>query len=214
LLRHASNKLTSSQKIQSPGPQITASPPGSVLTCRASSETHEEEDVKNAVIWSFVALAFLAGCEAANIKTSKWEGPPYRLTLGGQPTKPGAVGITLPPIYFTANPEAVQTRANMAMRIDGSIVKNKPAKFTDELLLAPTDISGKQGQISGAYLDMAGKELTKMFNAYCLNGTVKVNVALVKSSIMMGASDVQVDNHRLSDWLPIDVVFKNQHPKC
>jgi len=170
--------------------------------------------VRKAIFASIVALAFLAGCENRKApEHKKWEGPPYRLTLGAASTKPSPAGaLTLPPIYFTANPDGVLTRANMVMRIDGAIVKKKPVKFTDQLLLAPTDIAGKEGALSDSYLSVASTELAKMLNAYSLNGKVKVHVALVKSSIMMSATDAQVDSHRLSEWLPIEVDFVNPHP--
>jgi hypothetical protein len=170
--------------------------------------------VRKAIISSLAALAFLAGCEAPKPKPTKWQGPPYRLTSGDQPAKPGSAGPALPPIYFTANPEAVQTRANLAIRINPDDVKKKPANFTDQLLLKPGDIAGKDGKLSDSYLTMADAELGKMLGAYCMNGKVKVKVALVKSSIMMSATDMQVDNHRLSDWLPLEIYFKNPHPRC
>lgn len=170
--------------------------------------------MKKAMITTIVALAFLAGCEAPSPKPPKWEGPPYRLSLGAQPTNAGPNSLLLPPIYFTANPEAVQTRANLVIKINADDVKKKPAKFTDELLLAPGDIAGKQGELSDSYLTHASTEFGRMLTAYCMNGKIKVNVALVKSSIMMSATDVQVDNHRLSDWMPVEVNFKNPRPGC
>jgi hypothetical protein len=39
-------------------------------------------------------------------------------------------------------------------------------------------------------------------------------VALARSSLSPNAADSEVDEKRLSDWLPIEVVFKNPHPKC
>jgi hypothetical protein len=39
-------------------------------------------------------------------------------------------------------------------------------------------------------------------------------LALAKSSLDPHAGIAQVDAKRLSDWLPIEIVFKNPHPKC
>jgi hypothetical protein len=37
---------------------------------------------------------------------------------------------------------------------------------------------------------------------------------LVRSSLAPQAGDAEINQKRLSDWLPIDVVFKNPHPTC
>lgn len=170
--------------------------------------------MRKAIFYSIAGLTFLAGCDASNAPSrTKWEGPPYRITNGAQPARSSAADLALPPIAFTANPDALQTRANLVMRIDTTGVK-RPGKIIDELLLAPTDISGKQGSLSDSYVNTASTELAKMLGAYCMKGKIKVNVALVKSSIMMSATDAQVDSHRLSDWLVIEVDFQNPHPKC
>ena len=47
-----------------------------------------------------------------------------------------------------------------------------------------------------------------------MKGTVHVKVVLVRSSIKPDADDAEINGKRLSDWLPIEVVFKNPHPKC
>jgi hypothetical protein len=47
-----------------------------------------------------------------------------------------------------------------------------------------------------------------------VKGKVKVSVALVRSSINPQADDAEVAAKRLSDWLPVEVVFKNPHAKC
>lgn len=170
--------------------------------------------MKKAILSSLIALAFLAGCQTGKKPApAKWEGPPYRLTISAQPVQASSAGITLPPIYYKANPEAIQTRANLVMRVDTSGVK-RPGKITDQLLLMPTDISGTQGSLSNTYLTTASGELTKMLTAYCMKGKIKVNIALVKSSIMMSATNAQVDSRRLSDWQVIEVDFKNPNPRC
>lgn len=175
--------------------------------------------MKKAQLLTIAALAFLAGCgsvtnEPPGIPVQpKWAGAPYRLAVGPQPARPNPAGLSLPAIQFTANPEALQTRADLVMRIDTSGVK-KPGAVVDQLIMMPTDISGAQGRLPAPYLDVASKELAKMLGAYCLKGKVKIEVALVKSSIMMTASDAQVNAHCLSDWLPLEIEFKNPHPKC
>jgi hypothetical protein len=53
-----------------------------------------------------------------------------------------------------------------------------------------------------------------MLASYCMNGKIKMSIAITRSSIPLTATDDQVNSHRLSDWLPIELVFKNPHPKC
>ncbi len=48
----------------------------------------------------------------------------------------------------------------------------------------------------------------------CMNGTVKINLAIVRSSIRPNAEDAEINSKLLSDWLPAEVTFKNPHPKC
>jgi len=44
---------------------------------------------------------------------------------------------------------------------------------------------------------------------------MKISVALVRSSLTSShPSDAELDAKRMSDWLPIEVVFKNPHPRC
>jgi hypothetical protein len=47
-----------------------------------------------------------------------------------------------------------------------------------------------------------------------MKGKVKLSVALARSSLSNQARDSEIDAKRLSDWLPIEVVFKNPHPTC
>jgi hypothetical protein len=60
----------------------------------------------------------------------------------------------------------------------------------------------------------ADKGLARFLGAYCIKGKVKISVALARSSLTSHADDAEVDAKRLSDWLPIEVVFKNPHPGC
>jgi hypothetical protein len=47
-----------------------------------------------------------------------------------------------------------------------------------------------------------------------VKGKVKISVALTHSSIPLNATDDQINARRLSDWTPIELAFKNPHPKC
>lgn len=170
--------------------------------------------MRRTIISTIAATVILAGCQAPPAPPApKWEGAPYRLTAGAQPDKSNPAGVTLPAIYFTANPDAVERRANLVMRIDTTGLKKPAKEAPDEVLMKPTDISGARGQLSDSYLDDSSKELAKILTFYGLKGNVKVNIALVKSSVMMSAPDAQVDVHRLSDWLPVVVAFKNPHAR-
>ncbi len=84
----------------------------------------------------------------------------------------------------------------------------------DQMILHPVDISGAEGSLPADYMDAADKGLATLLGAYCMNGKVKITVALVQSSISPQAGDAELTAKRLSDWLPIEVVFKNPHPKC
>jgi hypothetical protein len=76
------------------------------------------------------------------------------------------------------------------------------------------DISGAQGQLPASYMDEASTDLSNMLKAYCVSGKVKISVALTRSSIPMNPTDDQINAKRLSDWTPIELNFKNPHPKC
>lgn len=171
------------------------------------------------VVLTVVALAFLAGCDnkadkaAATAAVPKWKGAPYRIELDKPSDKPAAVGITLPAVKFTANPEALETRATLVVRFDrpGS---PKDAPISDQLVMAPVDISGAAGALPAVYMDATNKELSKVLSAYCIKGNMKLSVALARSSLGPHPSDAELTDKRLSDWLPIEVPFKNAHPKC
>ncbi len=82
------------------------------------------------------------------------------------------------------------------------------------MVMGAFTISGAEGALPADYVDTASKELAKMLASYCMIGKIKMSVAITKSSIPLAATDDQVNSHRLSDWLPIELVFKNPHPKC
>jgi hypothetical protein len=39
-------------------------------------------------------------------------------------------------------------------------------------------------------------------------------VALARSSLSSRPAESELNNKRISDWMPIEVDFKNPHPKC
>jgi len=179
---------------------------------------HEEDDVKRSIVFLAGALLLLAGCksgeQAANApQTPKWKGAPYRLAFGAQPAKPNHAGIALPAIKYTADPDNLETRADLVVQVDVSGVK-QASQVPDMMIMAPTDISGSEGALSADYVDMTSKQLGQMLAGYCMKGKVKLSVALARSSLNMVSTDDQINDKRLSDWLPTELVFKNPHPKC
>jgi hypothetical protein len=84
----------------------------------------------------------------------------------------------------------------------------------DQVIVGPFDISGADGALPADYIDLADKGLARLLAAYCMKGKVKVSVILVRSSLAPQAGDAEINQKRLSDWLPIDVTFKNPHPTC
>ncbi len=175
--------------------------------------------MKKNILCMIAALAFLAGCGNQSNQNSgipvppNWQGAPYHLAFGPAPAKPNPAGLTIPPITYTANPDMLETRANLVVQFDTSSVKRE-SPVPDQMIMAPVTISGAQGALPADYLDTASKELAKMLGSYCMKGKVKISVALTKSSIPMTATSDQINSHRLTDWLPTELVFKNPHPKC
>ena len=82
------------------------------------------------------------------------------------------------------------------------------------MILAPVDISGAEGALPADYLATADKDFATFLTTYCAKGKLKISVALVRSSLSSTALDEEVEAKRLSDWVPIELVFKNPHPKC
>lgn len=176
----------------------------------------EENDVRKTIL-TIAAFAFLAGCgnqPTSNIPVQPaWKGAPYRLAFGAPPAKPNPSGLTIPTITYTANPDALETRANLVVQFDTSSVK-RDYPVNDQMVMGAFTISGAEGALPADYVDTASKELAKMLASYCMNGKIKMSVAITKSSIPINATDDQVNSHRLSDWTPITIDFKNPHPKC
>jgi hypothetical protein len=174
--------------------------------------------VRRSIVVLFAALVLIAGCNnqasQSNVPAKpKWQGAPYHLALGALPAKPSPTGVTLPAIEFTADPENLETRADLVVQVDVSGVK-QASQVPDMMIMAPTDISGSDGALSADYINITNKELASMLSGYCMKGKVKISVALVRSTLPLSATDDQINDKRLSDWLPTELVFKNPHGKC
>jgi len=174
---------------------------------------------KEIIILALGGLALLAGCDmgdktAKAPATPKWKGARYHIAFDTKPQKPNPAGVTIPDVQFTANPnDDLETRATLVVRFDTSgVEKDKPIQ--NKMIMAPVDIHGTEGALPADYMDIANRDLSKFMGAYCMNGKVKLDVALARSSLSNSANDAEVDVKRLSDWLPIEVDFKNPHPNC
>ncbi len=161
-------------------------------------------------------LAFLAGCgdqgnKASGIPvTPKWKGAAYHLEFDTKAAKPNATGITIPPIKYTANPDALERRASLVVRFDTTGAKTN-GPVMDQMIMAPVDISGTEGTLPADYMDLANKGLSRLLGAYGMKGKVKISVLLARSSISSQADDSELDAKRLSDWLPIELMYKSGH---
>ena len=163
-------------------------------------------------------LVFLAGCDmgdnAAKIPVKpKWPGAAYHVSLDTQAPKPNPSGVTIPGIKFTANPEAVEKRVTLVVRFDTSNVK-KEGPVSNQMVMGPVDVAGPDGALPTEYLEAADKGLATFLKAYCLQGKVKLTLALARSSLSSQPGDAELNNKRLSDWVPVEVNFKNPHPNC
>lgn len=175
--------------------------------------------MRKGIILAIGGLALLAGCGNQGDKASKvpvepkWKGAPYHIAFDTQATKPNKAGVTIPVVKFTANPDDLETRAILVVRFDDlGVTKYVPR--TNKMIMPPLDISGAEGALPAAYMGEADKDLSTFLGTYCAKGKIKLSVALARSSLSSQALDAEVDAKRLSDWLPIELVFKNPHPKC
>ncbi len=173
--------------------------------------------MRKGIIVAISGLALLAGCgnqgdKAANVPAKpKWQGAPYHIAFDTKAAKPNPAGITIPDVKYTANPDMVEKRATLVVRFEPSdTTKNGP--MINQMIMAPVDISGAEGALPADYMDLADKGLSSLLTAYHVKGKVKLSVALARSSLSNQAGDAEIDAKRLSDWLPIEVPFKNQHP--
>ena len=132
--------------------------------------------MRKGIILAIGAMALLAGCDtgnkSANIPaTPKWKGVPYRIAVDTKPVKANPTGVTLPEINFTANPDALETRAVMVVRFDASeLTKNKKAAedapVMNKMIMGAVDIRGAEGALSPDYLESASKGLSTFLGAY------------------------------------------------
>lgn len=182
-----------------------------------------EDDVKKGILVVLGGLAFLAGCNggadkaAPGIPVNKWQGAAYHTSFDNPPAKPNPVGITIPAIKFKANPDALVKRASVIVRFDTSAVPKKLQDRTiiNQVVLAPVDISGEEGTFPADYMKFMDEETAKLLDMSCVEGKVKLSVAMARSSLSSRPSDGEIENKRLSDWTPIELTFKNPHPpKC
>jgi len=162
-------------------------------------------------------LLLLAGCQGAKDAGipvgPKWKGEPYRLELDTKAAKVDPAGITIPPIKFTANPAALETRAIVVLKFSAA---GPGDDGTSEHLIvgSPLDIHGTDGTVPEDYMDRARKGLSDYLEAHCMKGKVELNVALARSSLAYQSTMAQADARRLSDWMPLELVYKNPHSKC
>ena len=180
-----------------------------------------EDDLNKSILFAIAALALLAGCGPQNpgipVKP-KFTGPPYHLALGAPPAKPSKAGITIPPIKYTADPNAppdsLDKRAILVVRVDTSGLKSKATMTMNQIIMGAVDLPGTDGALTADYMDATDQSLATLLEEYCVKGKVKITVALTRSTLSSTAGDSEIDDKRLTDWLPIDLVFKNPVPGC
>jgi hypothetical protein len=187
-------------------------------------QENEGDDVKKSIILVIGALLLLAGCKNQGDKEAgipvgpKWKGAPYRIAFDTKAAKPSPASIDIPPVKFTANPDALETRALLILKftVPGAADPSAADKDQSEHLMigSAVDIHGEEGTLPDDYMDRARKGLSDYLETYCLKGKVDLSVALARSSLTPQADIPQADAKRLSDWLPLEIVFKNPHPKC
>ena len=174
--------------------------------------------MKTKFMLAMTGLLLLMGCGAADNAPKvppkpKWPGAAYHISFDTQATKPNPSGVTIPAVKYSANPAALEKRITLVVRFNTSSVK-KDGPISNQMVMAPVDISGAEGVLPAEYMDAADKGLSTFLKAYCLHGKVKLTVALARSSLSNRPGDAELNNKRISDWMPIEVDFKNPHPKC
>jgi hypothetical protein len=173
--------------------------------------------LKKGIILAIAGLVLLAGCgnqqdEASKVPAKpKWQGARYHLAFDTQAAKPNPAGVTIPTIKYTANPDSLEQRVSLVVRFDTSGVK-KDGPVMNQMVMAPVDIHGAEGTLPADYMDAADKGLATFLKAYGIKGKVKITVALARSSLSSNPGDAELNAKRLSDWLPVEVGFKNLHP--
>jgi len=175
--------------------------------------------VRKRILLAMAGLLFLAGCgngadNAAKVPTKpKWQGATYHTSFDTKALKPNPAGISIPAVKYTANPDALEKRATLVVRIDPSEA-TKAVPAGSQMVMAPVDISGTDGTLPDDYMTAADKNMSDFLQAYCVKGKVKLLVAIAKSHLAPQPSEGELNSKRLSDWMPIELVFKNPHPNC
>ncbi len=173
--------------------------------------------MKKTILLVLSGLLFVAGCEgnkqAAAPATPKWKGLPYRLAFDTKERAPNPAGLTIPTVKWTANPDLLERRAAVAVRFDVYGGKKDEAVM-NQMIMGATDIPGEEGALPAEYMDQMSKELAAYLGGYCLKGKVKIQLAFERSSVNPRPTESELENKRLSDWLPVEIDFKNPHPKC
>jgi len=161
----------------------------------------------------------LSGCSNSANKGAgipiepKWKGLPYRIAFDTKAAKPSPSGVDIPAVKFTANPDALETRAVLVLKFSAPAAANQEP--TQHLMIGTgVDIKGTDGTLPDDYMERARKGLADYLETYCIKGKVKLSVAMARSSLNPQAGLDQVDPKRLSDWLPLDVTYTPKHPKC
>jgi hypothetical protein len=163
-------------------------------------------------------LLLLAGCSDQGKKGGipiepKWKGLPYRISFDTKAVKPSPTGVDIPVIKFTANPDALETRALLVMKF--SATGSADIDPSEHLIIGSAlDIKGTDGTIPDDYMDRARKGMADYLESHCLKGKVSLSVALARSSLNPQAGIALVDPKRLSDWLPLEITYKPKHAQC
>lgn len=172
--------------------------------------------MRKAILLAISGIVLLAGCGSQDKKAAgipvepKWKGPAYRLAFDTKAPKPDPSGVTLPGIKFTANPDALETRAVLLVRYDSSGVKSDKL-IVDQVTLGATDIKGAEGQLSDDYIALADQGLAHLLGVYGVKGKVKVQALLARSSISPTAGPAEIESKKLSDWISTEIEFKGGH---
>ena len=175
--------------------------------------------MRNGIILAIGGLLLLAGCgnqgdKGAGIPVGpKWKGAPYRIAFDTKAAKPSPTGINIPSVKFTANPDALETRALLVLKFSAAgTASQEPIQRL--MIGSAVDIHGPEGTLPDDYMERARKGLADYFETYCLKGKVNVSIALARSSLNPQAGAAEVDPKRLSDWLPLEIDYKPRHSKC
>jgi hypothetical protein len=175
------------------------------------------------MLLAVAGLTLLAGCDTGTKdvpkapKKPKWQ---YQIEFGAPAAKPNPTGVTLPAVKYTAtDPNELEGRATLVVRFDAAELTKKKSDdsqgpMMNKMIMGAVDVRSASGTLPADYMEAASKGLSQFLGAYCVKGKIKITVALARSSLTSAADDAEVNNKLLSDWVPLEVEFKNPHPKC